>query len=123
MATWKLYLLEMGGLKWFTFLWQFSIQRLSLCDSDVLHSSNGEKKSESQIVNKAMQMNLLKCISSLFHFWLPVGTFSCLSALKLENKTPLETKQSELKCVCYTEYWEWSLCRAQLQLSPIFHLQ
>ena len=27
-----------------------------------------KKKSESQIVNKAMQMNLLKCISSLFRF-------------------------------------------------------
>lgn len=98
---------------------------MSLCDSDVLPFLRvmETRKSEPQIANKEMQMNLLKCISSLFCFWLPIGTFSCLSALKFENKTPLETKQSELKCVCYTEYWEWCLCRTQLQLSLIFHLQ
>lgn len=98
-ATCKLYFLEWGPTL-FTFLWQLAIQRLCLYVTQMYFIWAMEKwKSESQIANKEMQMNLLKYISSLFCFWLPVGIFSCLSALKLENKMPLETKQSELKCV------------------------
>lgn len=111
LAPCKLYLLEMEGLKLFTLLWQFAIQRLCLYVTQMHFIQVMEKwKSESQIANKAMQMNLLKYISSLFCFWLPIGTSSCLSALKLKNKTPLETKQSELKCVCVTQNTESDLC-------------
>lgn len=81
----------------------------SLCDSDVLHSSNGEKKSESQIANKAMQMNLLKYISSLFCFWLPIGTFFASQLWNLRIKR-LWKQSKESWSVCVTQNTESDLC-------------